>query len=245
MNLSRSSSKKSPLDTVKAEHERLSELTRLREESNRPKTYAAYLDEALARARETLGEENASAALKQVRSAPGYGTRGESLARAGLDASGYADYLQKEAELDYGRARAKAEGRYAEAVTQGEAEYEKYLARHEASEDEILRQAIRRMTTDRIEGYDEGYRYAVMSGLSRERAELFARMCDAYGTGEFRTLNLTSRVSLLREIMQNGLDYESAYLYARAVGASGATAKRIAEFAAGVKEPHGDLFGDE
>jgi hypothetical protein len=242
--LSKTNKKKSTLETVKNEDERLWELTRRREEENRPKSYGAYLSVALSDASTAHREANETAELERVRAAAGYGDGGERLGRAGLAASGYADYLSEGAERAYRTARADADRAYAAERDAGERDYAKYLEQHEAKADKLLQNAIRRMSSDQIEGYDEGYRYAVASGLSGERAELFARMCDAYGRRDFRNASASTRISVLREIMQNGLDYDSAYLYARAVGASGATAKKIAEYASSIRESFSGFFDE-
>lgn len=238
------SKKQTILETIKTENGRLDELTRRREMANRPKSYAEYLSEALADAGQELAEDNAAAVVARHRSAPGYGVLGESLAGRGLGASGYADYLSDAAEEGYRRAREGAERGFEEAKQKGEMAYDSYLEKHRAKQDEGLRRAIRRMASDEIESYSEGYRYAVAEGLSGEHAELFARMCDAYGSRDFRNGKVDMRISILREIMQNGLDYESAYLYARAVGASGAIAKKIAEYAASIREELGGILSD-
>lgn len=242
--MSNTGKRKSALETVKNENERLWELTRRREKENRPKGYGEYLSAALGDAEEAHRTANESAELARVRSKTGYGDRGEDLGRSGLRVSGYADYLSAQSEAAYRTARADADRAYADAKKQGERDYAKYLEQHEAAEDKLLQNALRKMTTDAIEGYDEGYRYAVASGLSGERAELFARMCDAYGRRDLRGAGTAERISILREIMQNGLDYNSAYLYARAVGASGATAKKIAEYAAGIREQYSGFFDE-
>ncbi len=242
--MSKTSKKQSALETVKAEGERLDELTRRREAANRPKGYSEYLSQTLDDAKSALDAAKGTAELDRRRSAPGYGALGESLGRRGLGTSGYADYLTDAAEGRYRNARENAEQGYADAKRRAEADYEEYLEQHSAEEDESLRRAIRRMASDGIESYAEGYRYAVAEGLSGERAELFARMCDAYGSRDFRDGGTDTRIAILREIMQNGLDYESAYLYARAVGASGGIAKKIAEYAASVREDLGGLLGE-
>ena len=242
--MSKTKKKQSTLETVKNENERLTLLTENREKENRPKSYSEYLSSALTEAKESYRAANEAAELRRARATAGYGETGERIGRAGLSVSGYADYLTKQAESDYRGELADARESYDAEVRRGEAEYAKYLDRHEAAETQILQNAIRKMTSDKIEGYEEGYRYAVTSGLSGERAELFARMCDAYGNRDFRTLGTSARISMLREIMYNGLDYDSAYLYARALGASGGTAKRIAEYAAGIREQY-EGFSEE
>ena len=235
---------KSVAETIEAESARLDELTRLREVQNRPKGYAEYLSSALGEANEAYVRARQDAEIDLAKSASGYGTGGERLLRSGLGTSGYADYLKADAERRYASAKKKAEADYADAREAGGKSYEKYLSQHEANEDEILRKALRRMTSDGIESYTEGYRYAVAEGLSGDRAELFARMCDAYGGGRKGGIGGDERISILREIMQNGLDYESAYLYARAVGASGTTAKKIADYAASIRGELGGLLGE-
>lgn len=240
--MSKTSNKKSVLEVLQEENERFDELTRLREIQNRPKSYAEYLGGTLTEARETLGMANTAAALERDRSAPGYGTLGESLARRGLSRSGYADYLGDAADSAYRAARKSAEQGFARAKATREREYDAYLEKYDKKQISSLQTAIQRMARDGIESYDDGYRYAVAEGLSGENAELFARMCDAYGRRDFKNGGPDMRIAVLKEIMYNGLDYDSAYLYARAVGASSATAKRIAEYAASIKEEAGGIL---
>jgi hypothetical protein len=240
--LSKTKKKSSIYETVEAKNERLDALTEAKERANRPKSYGEYLKTRLADAGAAYAEAMRSAEKKRLRSLGGYGSRGESLAKGGLVTSGYADYLREEAERRFDGESIAAESALADEKEKGRRDYASYLEREDAKEDEILRSAIRKMASSGIESYEEGYRFGVAEGLSGDRAELFARMCDAYGNRSFRGIDSDARISLLREIMQNGLDRESAYLYARAVGASSATAKKIAEFAAGMREDLGNIL---
>ena len=234
--------KKSVFETIENESARLDELVREKEKANRPKGYGEYLGQTLTLAREEAARAKSSAEVKRDRAAVGYGTGGESIAQKGLASSGYADYLKNAAARSYDAEIASAEATYAKAKEKGERSYKDYLERHETAEDEILHGLIKSMAKNGIESYDEGYRFGVSEGLSGERAELFARMCDAYGNQSFRTIGSSERISLLREIMQNGLDYESTYLYARAIGASSATAKKIATLAEGMRGRLGEIL---
>lgn len=220
----------------------LDELIVERERQNRPKGYSEYLAETIADARGEYESEMRKASGRYARALPGYGSVAESLSKRGLLTSGYADYLGEAAGKRLASDGERAMADYDDAIAEGERSYRAYLEKEEAAEDEILRRAIRRMTSDGIDSYDQGYRIGVSEGLSGERAELFARMCDAYGASDSYGVSGSERITLLREIMQNGLDYESAYLYARAVGASSATAKRIAEFAVSARGDLGSLL---
>lgn len=242
--MSKTNIRKSTIGQASSDAQRLQELIEGKERTNRAKSYSEYLSTLSDDPADEYGEARRSAELLRMASSPGYGTQGEALGRTGLSRSGYAAYLGDAGERSFRRASSKAEDALTKENEERRRSYDQYLDRYGEEQSELLREAIRRMSSGGFEGYDDGYRYAVTRGLAGEGAELFARMCDAYGSAGKRGIASETRIELLREIMRNGLDYESAYLYARAVGASTDTAEKIAAFASSAANDLGGLLGD-
>ncbi len=168
---------------------------------------------------------------EEAEGAAGYGTRGEALRVSGMRKSGYADFLNAENERRGADARAEALGALTAATKENELDYASYLEEYESRQDNRMSTVLSKILQGKFEGYTDAYRYAIINGLDEERADMIGKMNDSLSGMDFAEMTPTARMKMLTDLLTQGMDYKTAYYYARACGMSDSIAVRIAEYA--------------
>lgn len=207
------------------------------EKKNQAKDYEKWLSEEGVDTAARYGESRAAASTALAAAAPGYGKSGEALAAAGLSGSGYASYLGETAERAYSDAGTAAKEERTAGVAANREGYRQYLADWGEAQDTKMRSTLSKMLSGGFESYDEAYRYAVTQGLASDRAQVVSEMTLAAGND--RSTSATARIKILSNILMSGMDYETAYLYARACGMSVDLASTVGELARRARENRG------
>lgn len=154
------------------------------------------------------------------------GRAGERLSQAGLERSGYADYLAAEREMAYKRAREDADQALERDGAREQRQYRRYLAEWNENQDKLLASAVKGMLSMEFTSSDTAYRYASSLGLSDERARHAAELTLAVGSDMAN--GMKERYEILRGIINSGVTPETAYQLARACGMPPETAKQLA-----------------
>lgn len=160
------------------------------------------------------------------RAESGYGARGEALARAGLTASGYGDYLRGVAYAE--RARAQESAAAARETTEAEnrAAYAAYLA----EQGERRKKVMSGVKWQGITTTEEAYAYAKTCGMGEEDARTIATLVGqmrASGSG----VSVHQKVTVMQYMVNLELPREVAYGYALSCGMSEEEAREMAEAA--------------
>lgn len=183
------------------------------------RTYGADGKGAYARAM-----QEADAAYDRAES--GYGARGEALARAGLTASGYGDYLRGVAYAERARTRESAAVTRETTEAENRAAYAAYLTEQGKRRGEVLSGVKRQGITTT----EEAYAYAKTCGMGEADARTIATLVGqmrASGSG----VSVHQKVTVMQYMVNLELPREVAYGYALSCGMSEEEAREMAEAA--------------
>lgn len=186
------------------------------------KTYDEYAKEVGADYEGEYARSLRDAMTKKRRSAPSYGTTGQSLVSKGLSGTGYADFLTDKAMAVYAKDVESAEGSLATGRSGLLRGYRDYLESY-SNDRAALRARVQKQLIDN-EVYDKNssYLYGIDAGLSPEEATAVSGTVYSAVRGRLRR-QIIDRVTALE------LDAEGARLYALSMGLTAEDAKSIAE----------------
>lgn len=188
--------------------------------------YTAWLRTYGADSKGTYARAMQAADAAYDRAESGYGARGETLARAGLTASGYGDYLRGVAYAERGRARETA----AEARETTDAENRAAYAAYLTAQGERNRKVLNGVKRQGITTTEEAYAYAKTCGMGEEDARTVAALVGqmrANGSG----VSVHQKVTVMQYMVNLELPREVAYGYALSCGMSEEEAREMAEAA--------------
>ncbi len=153
-----------------------------------------------------------------------YGKRGEGLARLGLTASGYSDYINGKAYSEMQRRKSDAKDTYTENEAKNASGYASYLDGLKSTADSAYDGVIKEITQGSVINYDEAYNMAIKAGLSVEDATYAAKVGSDMAKKKLNE-------DVMNVIISKNLDEDQAELYALNLGLSKADALRLAAFA--------------
>ncbi len=186
--------------------------------------YAAYLKTYGTSADRAYGEALTAAHRTVERTAPRYGTGGESLAKAG-SSSGYAAYLDTLSRRALDAKRKEALALYTEADAENQKGYAEYLSRLSSS----LGTTINRMRSQSIREYNDAYAYTLAAGFDDETAHLAADLVTGMEDVPASLNEQKLRQNLLERMVYLGLPRDVAYDYALSCGVTSTVAAELAE----------------
>ncbi len=168
-----------------------------------------------------------------VKSGGGYGRYAESLAKRGLNLSGYADYIKKHAERERGE---KLESALSSAIGTEYKNLQKYRSYVEKINTEKAKEKENKINkvTAALEGtnilsYDDAYNYALSEGLDENTAEAAAKNAVLQNSRKVRQ-------NIIKIILNKRLSAEETFVYATALGLDEPAAAELAEYAKKINE---------
>lgn len=186
--------------------------------------YASWLDLYGTDAKAAWGKAARAADIAYDRSGSRYGTRGETLARAGLTGSGYGDYLDGVAYATHARALSDAAERQVEGARENRRDYAAYLADEGKRRQSLLGSIKGQGITDAA----TAAAYARACGMSGADADmigtLVGRMRES-GSG----VTVHQKVRVMQYMVNQELPREVAYSYALTCGMTEEEAREMAE----------------
>lgn len=165
-----------------------------------------------------------------------YGNKAESLAKLGLTASGYSDYLSANAYSAMQKRKAGARDKYAENEASNRSGYAKYLNEITEGESKAYKSIVSAITNEGILDYEEAYNYAVGAGLSEENAKLAAKTASDMVRRDVRE-------RVIKTIIAQNFNKKQAKEYALALGLDENDAEELAKYASEINEY--SYFGDD
>lgn len=152
---------------------------------------------------------------------PTYGAVAESLGGVGLSASGYSRHLLDRAQGAYADEISDAEARYEEGEARLRSGYASYLADHRSRATRLREKVSTLLVNNDVADYDTAYSYAISQGLSAS---------DAAAVGA--TVRSAVRYKLYRQVMDRIISFklepEAASAYALSIGLSAEDSKELA-----------------
>ena len=158
-----------------------------------------------------------------------YGNKAESLAKLGLTASGYSDYLSANAYSTMQKRKAGARDKFAENEAKNRSGYTSYLNEIIDKEGKAYKSIVSAITSQGIMNYEEAYNYAVGAGLSEENAKLAAKTASDMVRRDVRE-------KVIKTIIAQNFNKKQAKEYALALGLDESDADELASYAGEINE---------
>ena len=158
-----------------------------------------------------------------------HGANAEGLARLGLSASGYSDYINGKAYSEMQKSKSDARALYAKAASDNAASYKEYLSEYAKKESQGYEKVVEELTERGVIDYDTAYNYAVGAGLGEDIAKAAAKTASDLGRAKLKK-------SIVNTVMSQQLTSSQAKEYALQLGLSETEADEIARYAANANE---------
>lgn len=158
-----------------------------------------------------------------------HGANAERLAKLGLSASGYSDYLSGKAYSEMQKSKSDARELYAKAASDNAAGYQEYLKEYAEKENKSYERIVNELTERGIIDYDTAYNYAVGAGLGDDMAKTAAKTASDVSRAKLKK-------SIVNTVMEQQLTSSQAKQYALQLGLSEAEAEEIAKYATSANE---------
>lgn len=149
--------------------------------------------------------------------APGYGSGGEALAKAGLVGDGYAAYLKNEANRSLQEGIASLERKKEESALQEARGYADYLSSLRENQLEELEKTVEDVLN--APAYKKPSFSPTLSALGLSGKQIEA-VLDEYQGGVMATEDPSFVYSVARHLEKYGYSYERAYIFCRTAGIS-------------------------
>lgn len=186
--------------------------------------YAKWISEQSSRPKASRAAALTRADTSYRTSLSGYGRSAEALANAGLNKSGYAEYLNSVAKGERTTAIGNADLAKHKSEAEDMKKYESYLDGVENDRLERYEKALRSIQSDSLAAYGAAYERALSFGLDEESAKKAAT--EASGA-----VKSTLRQKLLSEIATKRMTSEATRAYALTLGLDEEVADELAEYA--------------
>ncbi len=188
------------------------------------KTYEEYAKEMGVDYEGDYAKSLRDAMTKQRRSAPSYGTTGQSLASKGLSGAGYASFLSDKIADTYAKDIEAAEDDLATGRSRLLNGYRDYLQRYSNNRAALRARVQKQLIDNQVYDKNSAYLYALDAGLSADEATAVSGTVYGAVRGRIRR-QIIDRVAALE------LDAEGARLYALSMGLTEEDARSISESA--------------
>lgn len=165
-----------------------------------------------------------AAATDRARSAVRHGATAEALFGMGLQSGGYAQYLTKQADLNFKNAKQAYKAAESGAKAAGLSGYAKYLTAHEEKQTSLARQVTDSIGRGESLDAENAYRVALASGLTEKNARIAAEV--GIETAKKR---MTSHI--IEAIIDKKLSQRRTVEYAKKLGFSDAEAESFGAYA--------------
>ncbi len=183
-------------------------LTQKKKENN-PASFSVWMRKNGVQSQNSLTPDKA--ATIKAKSAPTHGLSAERLFDKGLSNSGYAQFLEGEAEKSFQAAKQQYAQDSASAFEKNLSGYARYLTSHEEAQASLRKQMIDRISKGESFNTEIAYQMALSTGLTDENAKIAASLGVAAAKEK-----ASSR--LLEMILEKRLKDIRAMEYARSMG---------------------------
>ena len=207
------------------------------------KTYSQYLREIGDTSEADYAEAVNEAEKEYDRARSGYGMTGELLGRKGLNGSGYASYLDANAYSELQNSKREAEKARSDTQKKNRSSYGSYLQNEESEQNRLFGDTVDSIYKYGSDNNDAAYKLAVASGLDEESARHAVDIATALSKKEEApeeiekdTLSVSTRRTLLGELISRGLSGDNALAFLIACGVEEEVAEEIAEAAGKLKK---------
>ena len=192
--------------------------------STSPKSYTEFVMRGGRGAEIVASDGTVSAQGTYSRSLPSYGSSAESLAKAGLARSGYAKYLNTEAERKKRSDLDLARGGALSIAAENRAAYTDYIAKLDAESKKKQESVLKKLEETMITDYNRIYELAVKLGLSDKDADAVAKF-----SSETAIKKLSDKA--IMTAVDKRMTKEQATKYAESLGLPDTEVKKIADYA--------------
>ena len=199
------------------------------EKTNTKESYEGWLKKNGIDAEGIYSSEMRNAATQKAKLDSGYGSRAESLASAGLQRSGYSDYLKSIANKSALTDKAKAESSLYSNTQKNLSGYADYVNKFDQEERKNYKSAVSSISSDGILNLDEAYKLALSFGLTEDRANEAAK--EATDSVRRNVIE-----SVTKDIVRYTFSEGEAWEYAKSLGLSDSDAKALSEYAHRINE---------
>ena len=177
-----------------------------------------------------------------------YGKIGEALARNGLSASGYSDYVSSRAYTDYQKAKDSAFSEYSENERKNRRDYESYSNSIDDKRDKLVKDymgylvkldepednnvyinTITNIGKQNITDYETAYKIALESGLDESLAASAAQISTSIVKNGIKT-------KVMDSVVKHSMTEEEARQYALSLGLDSESAEEIAAYAKSIND---------
>ena len=198
-------------------------------EKNEKLGYTAYVKNELDAANDDYLRAMQRAKREAISSLPTYGISAESLASAGLQSTGYAEYLAGISKNNYRAAAESAERALDASDVKLRKSYADYVKDYTASQEKLYASIVKDMSAGTNADYDLMLEYASGAGLSDYYAKAAANAAKRAVTEKLRR-------SVIDAINNQFYSEKESYEYALQLGLGEEAAKELSEYAKKMRE---------
>ena len=197
--------------------------------SNEPESYSAFIKRELKDDKKSFADALRAAGEKAIRQSSPYGKRGETLAKLGLEDSGYGEYISELTKSRLKSESAAAEQSLADAQRAAREGYAEYIEKYAAEQEKLYGSVVEKITDAALTDYNAMLEFAKESGLSGEYAK---RAVESAG----KAVSAKLKQKVISAINDKRLSGKDSYDYAIALGLSPEIAAELSEYAKKMNE---------
>ena len=216
--------------------------------ANTKESYESWAKKNAINSKSLYSTRLADAKTDYMKSKSEYGKLGEALAKNGLSASGYSDYISSRAYSDYQKAKDSAFSEYSENERKNLRDYEAYtsaiddknnslvkdylgyLVKLDKTEDNsVYIDTITNIGKQNITDYETAYKIALESGLDEKLAASVAEIGTSIVKNSIKT-------KVMDSVVKHSMTEEEARQYALSLGLDSESAEQIAAYAKSIND---------